>query len=180
MIESDNIAMEIQPTDMMEQPALNDMEFSVSDEWDPEKSGLISYAKRELTAVGYDLNDKEEGPNKWMVENVLELLSVFARQGHSGFSAPYCVDLFSKLASYKPLCPLTGEDNEWTEVGENVWQNKRCYSVFKEADGKAYDSNGIVFTDKDGCSYTSRESRVFIEFPYTPTVEYRNDYEENE
>ena len=32
-------------------------------------SNYIKHAKRELIAMGYDLNDKEEGPNKWIVEN---------------------------------------------------------------------------------------------------------------
>ena len=53
-----------------------------------------------------------------------------------------------------------------------MYQNRRCPHVFKsDADG-AYDIDGRVFVDPDGSSYTSRDSRVSIEFPYTPKREY--------
>ena len=44
--------------------------------------------------------------------NVLELLEVFGNQGHSGSSAPYVLGLFQRLADFKPLGQLTGEDDE--------------------------------------------------------------------
>ena len=88
-------------------------------------SNSIAHAKRELVAIGYDLNDKEEGPNKWIMENLFELLAVFSTQGHSGSSAPHCISMFKKLASFEPLSPLTGEDDEWNDVsmyGDNpLW-----------------------------------------------------------
>lgn len=142
-----------------------------------EPSGLRLHALRELKAAGYaPIGECEDGPDKWMQESVLELLEVFSKQGHSGFSAPHCIDLFKKLASYEPLVPLSGNDEEWMDVGEMsgypIWQNKRCHHVFKEGDGKAYDIDGIIFREPNGCSYTSKESRVYIDFPYTPTRKY--------
>ena len=54
-----------------------------------------------------------------------------------------------------------------------TYQNKRFSRVFKEGkDGQAYDMQGKVFVEPDGCSYTSRDSRVYIEFPYVPHTEY--------
>ena len=139
-------------------------------------SNSIAHAKRELVAIGYDLNDKEEGPNKWIMENLFELLVVFSTQGHSGSSAPYCISMFKKLASFEPLCPLTGEDIEWNDVsmyGDNpLWQNNRASHVFKDKDGKAYNTQGKVFREPDGCTYTSRDSRVPVTFPYTPVTLY--------
>ena len=139
-------------------------------------SNSVSHAKREFVAIGYDVPDDEEGPNKWMVENVLELLVVFSAQGHSGFSAPYCIDAFKKLASFEPLSPLTGNDDEWGETYTSndrfIYQNKRCSHVFKEENGKAYDINGKTFRDPDRCYYTDSGSSVDIEFPYTPKTEY--------
>ena len=80
-------------------------------------SNLIEHAKREFLAAGYKpVGEEEDGPNKWIQENILELLSVFSKQGHSGFSVPYCIDVFTKLAKFEPLCPLTGSDDEWSEV----------------------------------------------------------------
>lgn len=142
-----------------------------------EESNYIKYAKRELVALGYDLNDKEEGPNKWIMENVFELLNVFGNQGHSGMSAPYCVDMFSKLALFKPLAPITGEDAEWVEVSEGTFQNARCSAVFKEGkDGKPYYLDAIVWKTQTGSMWTGSangvQSRQFIKLPFTPKTFY--------
>ena len=136
-------------------------------------SNYIKHAKREFLALGYKpIEDCKENPNKWIQEQVLELLEVFDNQGHSGSSAPWCVAYFKKLALFKPLSPLQGTENEWNEVGEGIWQNNRCSHVFKGKDGRVYDSQGKVFRESNGCFYTSIDSRVYIEFPYTPKIEY--------
>ncbi len=160
-------------------------------------SNMLKWAEAELKLAGYDINDPEDGPNRWLAEGTLELLKVFSEQGHSGMSAPYAIALFEKLALCKPIAPLTGKDDEWNEVGENVWQNRRNSSVFKDSkDGQAYWMDGIVFWEwfstpdnDDGkpCKiyFTSRGSRVNIEFPWTqpdkpeyvfrPTEEFPNE-----
>jgi hypothetical protein len=137
-----------------------------------DESNLYRHAKRELKLLGMDADVKEEDPNKWMAESVLELLKIFAKQGHSGSSAPYCVSFFKSLALFEPLCPLRGTDDEWNEIGEGVWQNNRCSHVFKDADGKAYDIDGRIFREPSGCCYTNFDSRVYVDFPYTPKSEY--------
>lgn len=138
------------------------------------KSNVVFHAECELAAIGYTPVDQpqEDGPDKWIQESVLELLEVFARQGHSGFSGPYCIGLFCKLARFEPLSPLTGADEEWTEVSDGLWQNKRCSHVFKDKEGRAYDIEGVVFGESNGSSFLSNESRVFVTFPYTPTKKY--------
>jgi len=135
------------------------------------KGYSVRHAEREFLAAGYIPLDQpqEDGPNKWIQENVLELLDVFSRQGHSGFSAPYCLETFRKLALHEPLVPLSGANDEWHEVGDGVFQNKRCSHVFKDADGRAYDINGRIFREPSGACYTNR---VYVTFPYTPTREY--------
>lgn len=136
-------------------------------------SNLIEHAKREFKAIGYPPLDQEQedGPNKWIQENLIELLEVFSKQGHSGFSAGYCINAFNKLARFEPLAPLTGEDWEWQEVAENLWQNIRCSRVFKDEQGCAYDIEGRVFVEPNGSAYTSKDSRVPVIFPYTPKTE---------
>jgi len=158
-----NGCCEVKPTSQAE---TND---NVETEWKPEDSNLLKHAKRELQLLGYDLNQKEEDPNKWMVENVLELLTVFAKQGHSGSSAPYCIDVFAKLASFEPIAPLQGTDDEWDSTCslDETWQNKRCSHIFKDKNNRAYDIQGKVFVNKDGSCYTSKDSVVYITFPYT-------------
>lgn len=138
-----------------------------------EDSNLIKHAKHELSLIGYtNLDDVDNEPNKWMYGDVMALLHLFAKQGHSGFSAPHCISLFSKLANYEILSPLTGEDCEWNEVGTNVYQNKRCSHVFMDESGRAYDIYGRIFRCPNGSCYTSKGSAVDIEFPYTPKKEY--------
>lgn len=136
-------------------------------------SNYRKHAERECKAIGYDLNDTEEGPNKWIMENLFELLEVFDKQGHSGSSATYCVNAFKKLALFEPLGPLTGADDEWMEVTDGLWQNVRCHHVFKKGD-QAYDINGKVFRELNGSYYTNKDSRVNVTFPYTPTTQYVN------
>jgi hypothetical protein len=142
-----------------------------------QKSNFIQHAEREFLAAGYVPLRKaqEDGPDKWIQQNVIELLDVFARQGHSGFSAEYCIETFSKLAKFKPLVPLQGTDDEWNEVGDGVFQNNRCSHVFKQADrfdGQAYDINGRIFREPGGGCYTSGDSFVPVTFPYSPRSEY--------
>lgn len=136
---------------------------------------LLKWAEKELALAGYPDGLPDDDMNKWLRDGVLKLLSAFCEEGHSGSSAPFAVSLFTRLASWKPLSPLTGEDGEWNEVGTGVWQNNRAPNVFKEADG-AYWSDGIVFwewwenpeTGERSKSYfTSRDSRVPITFPFT-------------
>ena len=104
--------------------------------------------------------------------NIFDLLMTFSEENHSGTTAPYTIDLFSKLALFKPIVPLTGEDDEWIEVGEGVYQNRRCSNIFKEK-GEAYNIEGKIFVESGGGSYTNKDSRVVIkEFPHTPTSEY--------
>jgi hypothetical protein len=152
-----------------------------------EPGALERHAIREFKAAGYIPlgQDQEDGPDKWMQEGVLELIRVFGKQGHSGFSAPHCISLFKKLANYEPLIPLSGDDEEWNDIsdgsGETMFQNNRCSHVFKGADGKAYDIDGRIFREPNGACYTSRDSRVYVEFPYAPKSEYvdvaAKDYE---
>ena len=150
-------------------------------------SNYIKHAMTEFRAAGWvDENDKySDEMQEAICKHVMKLLEVFDEEGHSGSSAPYAINMFSSLAKFEPIVPLTGEDWEWNDMSkygaEHMWyQNKRCSHVFKDADGRAYDSSGKVFwewyTDEDGekrkSHYTGSGSRVYIEFPYTPTIEY--------
>lgn len=139
-------------------------------------SNLVEHALREFKASGYDpVAVCADGPDKWIQQNVIELLEVFGKQGHSGFSAPHCIAMFEKLANFEPLGPLTGREEEWTEVGPSVFQNKRCSHVFKQPDrfeGQAYDIEAKIFRDPDGGCYQNADSASPIIFPYTPAREY--------
>lgn len=148
-----------------------------------EVSSLEKYAMAEMRRLGW-MNEDTDPMQKDMVKCVLELIKVFANQGHSGFSAPYCLRLFNRLADWKPISPLTGEDEEWNKVrgDTNLYQNKRYSAVFLDIDtGRTYNSEGKVFTRDNGKTwYGCRDSRVDINFPYTVPDEPEKVYLERE
>ena len=144
-------------------------------------SNYTDHARAEFRAAGWtDENGKFDcDMQELLCTQVCDLLTLFGEHGHSGSTAPYAVDLFNALALFKPIRPLTGEEWEWNEVGDGLFQNNRCSHVFKE-DGDAYDCHGKVFRDPNGSCWTSSASRVPVTFPYTPKTEYVDVEEEEE
>lgn len=142
-------------------------------------SNLVDYAKDELKRIG--MIDSGEPYNDLAAKAIMDLIELFASQGHSGFSAPYVINTFRRLAMFKPLSPLTGEDDEWMEAGNGDLQNKRYSAVFKDKDGTAYNVEGKVFTDDGESWYTCKDSSVNVTFPYAvpdkPEYIYRNKEE---
>lgn len=157
-----------------------------------EKTNLITHALAEFQAAGWmdaegNFEDEMQG---YMCQHIINLLEVFSGGGHSGSSAPYAVSLFAQLARFKPIAPLTGEDGEWSAVGDGMFQNKRDTRVFKDAsryDGKAFIIEGIVFWEEcegEMAYFTNFLSNVVIEFPYTPPdkpryMEWKEEYRTN-
>lgn len=131
---------------------------------------LVEFARNELELAGFF---KEDGPYGGLFgPAIMKMVEAFADEGHSGMSASIAIDLFRKVASYEPLLPLTGADDEWNETERGSFQNRRCSHVFKDSDGRAYDIEGRIFREPNGVCYTSRDSRVYVTFPYTPKREY--------
>ena len=139
-------------------------------------SNLVDYAKEELKRIG--MIDSGDPYNDFATKSILDLIELFSSQDHTGFTAPYVAGMFHRLAMFKPVSPLTGEDDEWNEVGTGVFQNKRCFSVFKDKDGTAYNIEGKVFSDDGDTWYLCKDSRVNVTFPYVvpdqPEHIYRN------
>jgi len=112
---------------------------------------VIDQAKIELAAINFGEDDSRV---------MIEILEKFFDQWDSGGAVWAVAPVLQKLIAGKPLSPLTGEPDEWVEVGDGVFQNRRLSSVFKDPrfhDGKlAYDLD-----NPKGC-------RVAIAFPYTP------------
>lgn len=99
----------------------------------------------------------------------------------------------SKLQTFTPLSPLTGEDDEWVvhDYGHGPYaQNRRISSIFKDSDGSCYRIDGRVFQYPSHgyrwwLGYTSgKASCVDVTFPYDPDtpieyVYYVNDPEDD-
>lgn len=128
-------------------------------------SNLVNHAKKEFEILGWPGDDDMQ---ELICNHVIDLLKVVSDQGHSGSSLPYLVGLFDKLVKFDPISPLTGKDDEWNEIGDNMYQNKRDGEVFKDgAKDKAYWIHGKIFEDKDGNTYTNSGSRIGVVFPWT-------------
>jgi len=126
---------------------------------------LVEYAKHEFEMLGWPDDDDMQ---KMMRDNILEVLEVLSKQRHSDFSIHYLMDHINRLVKFLPLTPLTEEDdNEWIDVGEGLYQNKRCSAVLKNEDGMFY-IHGIVFVDSSGFTFTNRHSCINITFPFFP------------
>ncbi len=135
-------------------------------------SNLVKWAEKELERIEKDGDGMQEMINK----NILEIVKVFSDQGHSGFSAPYALNIIKRLLAWKPITALTGEDDEWNDITRNgdreLYQNNRCSSVFKEIlkDGTVitYDIDARIFTRDNGETWFSKGGdRKKITFPYT-------------
>lgn len=136
---------------------------------------LLEFAKNELKILEDNCKEDKEALQlqQLITKDVLDIIEVFSNQKHSGSSAPYIISLLKRLLSYKPVTPLTGEDDEWIDVSEyfenkKVWQNKRYLSVFKDENNNATCQDAIYFSNDEGHTfYTCRESTIPITFPYT-------------
>lgn len=119
------------------------------------QSSLIKFAVREMDRLG--MFDKDSDYEGKIGEAVIELLEVFSKQGHSGFSEEATVNFFSMLALHKPLTAITNDPNEWMQVDSagTLWQSSRDSSVFSVDGGKTY----YFVDDEDKHMHDSAEPR---------------------
>jgi hypothetical protein len=101
-----------------------------------EDSNLVRHAKAELEHAG--CFDKTAMYGGMVGDAVLELIRVFAAQGHSGMSASIVRSLFAKVAAWEPLGPITSAPDEWMEVSTDTWQCRRNPSCFSSNGGRTY------------------------------------------
>lgn len=146
-------------------------------------SNLLEHARNELKLIGMT-EDAADEMNAAITKDILQLIEIFSEQGHSGFSANYCISMFEKLARYETIAPITGEDGEWTDVGNYdgrvVYQNKRASNIFREVSENgnviSYQIDRYIFREPDGATFTrggEDGSRFYItEWPYTPEHEF--------
>ena len=122
------------------------------------ESNLITHANRELDIMGFPQLSREQiRSNSYLDENneynsrkaIMEIVTTFSKQGHSGGSAYQVLTAITQLLQYKPLSPLTNNPDEWMLIdptmtgGKNLWQNKRKAAAFSEDGGKTF-----YFVDK--------------------------------
>lgn len=115
---------------------LEENKLFTADWWkDTINEGLVDHSETELRKAG--LFDADSDYNGMIGTAVLELMKTFASQGHSGYSAGWVSELFSKLSKYETLTPLTEDESEWMDVREmgmdtnvTLFQSKRNPAAF--------------------------------------------------
>lgn len=103
-------------------------------------SNLVAYAKNELQIAGLLKDNPDAEYDGMLGESILEMVSIFARQGHSGNSASATISLLENLLRFRPITPLTYGPEEWNDVsafcsGRPHWQNKRKSTTFSDDGG---------------------------------------------
>ena len=133
----------------------------------------------ELVKAG--LFDKDSDYGGMVGEAVQELLDVFEKQGHSGFSAPHVAGIFYRVVKGELLTPLEDKEDEFMEVGEGIEQNRRCSAVFRNKKGQYY-LDAIVWRTQTGSTYTGKtddiSSSQYFDFPFVPKTFYVDVIEE--
>jgi hypothetical protein len=123
------------------------------------ESNLVRHAREELQRAGlFDIDGDYGG---MIGQNVLDMVRLFAGQGHSGFSAQLSIDVLSRLLRFQPLTPITSDPAEWMCVNDGaddpIWQNRRSSSLFSVNGGKTW-------YDIDNLPLRMRVRRFFSRF----------------
>lgn len=99
-------------------------------------SNLTEHTKKELELAGFF--DKDSDYDGGIGGSVLELIEVFAKQGHSGSSAMRTLQVFNMVVKFENLTPLGTTEDEWMDCGDGLWQNKRNSVMFSRDKGKTW------------------------------------------
>jgi hypothetical protein len=140
------------------------------------ESGLVNHAIRELELIGYKIDEditeinSDDDYDTMVAKCIVDLIKMFASQGHSGFTAPYTIDAFTKLAKHQNLTPINMTPDEWMDVsgygdGTPLWQNKRNVALFSKDGGKTwYDVSENPKNHANECtSFINKEYKRLVE-----------------
>lgn len=135
-------------------------------------SPLKQHLERELRASGL-LSGSDPMENQ-IVADLRQLIDAVDSQEHSGGSLSMVLNLFDRLVNFKPLTPLTGAKDEWTDNGLDagkILTNVRCSSVLWLVDSDCAVDVGMkpVYVRPDGVATTlSSDPAPKVTFPYMP------------
>ena len=142
-------------------------------------NNLEKWAKREIEL------QLKECKNDWYSKNVLKcaykVYKKLCKQNHSGASVQLVKSVLDRLIDLKPLSPIEGNDDEWTDVTWNdskatVYQNRRYTALFKNV----YKDGTVIYNDVDrwlgyddrGICFSSGAVNKFLDRMYPITLPY--------
>lgn len=137
------------------------------------ESSLVAHAQAELEDAGY-FDDDSDYKGK-IGPAVMELIKVFAAQGHSGMSAEMVRWLFVDIASFGLLTPLQSpiDDGRFQDRSESTGapagsflQSTRLSAVFSEDGGRTWFD---IAKKRSSWEWLRRSKRAYITFPYRQT-----------
>lgn len=109
---------------------------------------LSNWAKNEIKIASVGKDEYTKG----VINSASKAFLTLLEDGHSGMSIGFTKNILDRLIACKPLTDLTGNDDEWSDVGDYEdcrsvvnYQNKRCSSVFK----KIHPNGDITYSDVD-------------------------------
>ena len=113
---------------------------------DKPESNLERHAKHELRLwlAAIDDPDSPETPYEQLIADaVMDLIRVFDGHEHSGMSASMTLAVFTEVANFRTLTPVTSAPDDWFPVeqvaGKDVmWQSKRNPALFSNDAGKTW------------------------------------------
>lgn len=146
-------------------------------------TNLVQYASKELKLAGL-LGNSTQKENEFGCR----VLSIMAKLREYKYDLPTTfklLNVLARVARFMPLTPLTGEEGEWHRVGSVpdlpyvgiTHQNSRFFNVYKDNQGRIFQSDGYRVTRPDGKQYFAIKE---IQFPYLPCwteiseADYRN------
>lgn len=145
-------------------------------------SNTIHHALSEFVFAGWMTPEGtfDDEMQESICQNMIDVIELIDGQGHSGFSIQYLINHLTTLLKQEPLTPLTGEADEWVQMQDDLYMNKRCHRVVKYGENEpSYDTEGVVYYEKtidsdgkESKTYFIKKPTVPITFPYTLTTEY--------
>lgn len=136
------------------------------------KTTFRSLMEREWDHLGWDREG--EGMHPEIYADLAAMCDALEEQKHDAAhpgSARLLVKFLARVVDGIPFGPLSGDDAEWMSIkghDDYVFQNVRCPRIFKDADGRAWDIQGVI-VDFGNAQFQAQPKE--IAFPYIPATE---------
>lgn len=132
---------------------------------------LVVYARNELLRAGFLNSPVKEDAE--VADCTMLLMKCMAMYINDTFQYGTTVDLFKRLQKMRPLTPIEDNPEDWEDMteeleGKVLLRHKRCASVFKGADGKAFNVEGMLLIYPNGKKKLdlTKSCTPIKEFPY--------------